>query len=99
MLDRASVIDQNFLIALKTAKFPNKVSNIQAGVTQLSPQEFVQLFESQIISRHLDLRARILKDQGIGFIPLAVVAMKETLHWERSFVIRIWPFYTIAQEP
>ncbi|AOE49443.1 thiamine pyrophosphate-dependent enzyme [Kangiella sediminilitoris] len=67
MLDRASVIDQNFLIALKTAKFPNKVSNIQAGVTQLSPQEFVQLFESQIISRHLDLRARILKDQGIGF--------------------------------
>ncbi|WP_223671162.1 thiamine pyrophosphate-dependent enzyme [Kangiella shandongensis] len=67
MLDRASVIDQNFLISLKTAKFPSKVSNIQAGVTQLSPQEFVQLFESQVISRHLDLRARILKDQGIGF--------------------------------
>lgn len=67
MLDRASVIDQNFLIALKTAKFPSKLSNISASITQLSPQEFVQLFESQLISRHLDLRARILKDQGIGF--------------------------------
>jgi len=67
MLDRASVIDQNFLIALKTAKFPNKLSNIPASASQLSPQEFVQLFESQLISRHLDLRARILKDQGIGF--------------------------------
>lgn len=67
MLDRASVIDKNFQIAVKTAKFPEKVSNIKASVTQLSPNEFVELFESQVISRHLDLRARILKDQGIGY--------------------------------
>lgn len=67
MLDRASVIDNNFQIAVKTAKFPEKVSNIKASVTQLSPNEFVELFESQVISRHLDLRARILKDQGIGY--------------------------------
>ncbi|NVK22783.1 MAG: MFS transporter [Kangiellaceae bacterium] len=67
MLDRASVIDQNFQIAVKTAKFPERLSNISAAVTQMSPKEFVELFESQIISRHLDLRARILKDQGIGY--------------------------------
>ena len=67
MLDRASVIDENFQIALKTSKFPEKVSNINAAVTQLSPSDFVELFESQVISRHLDLRARKLKDQGIGF--------------------------------
>ncbi len=67
MLDRASVIDENFQIAVKTSKFPAKLSNISAAVTQLSPKEFVELFESQLISRHLDLRARKLKDQGIGF--------------------------------
>ena len=67
MLDRASVVDKNFQIAVKTAKFPQSLSNISPAITQLSPKEFVELFESQVISRQLDLRARILKDQGIGY--------------------------------
>lgn len=67
MLDRAAVIDNNFKIALKTSQFPNKVSNIAAAVTQMTPKEFVQLFESQVISRQLDLEARKLKDKGIGY--------------------------------
>lgn len=64
MYNRAEVIDQNFRKFVKEGRFPQariRLSPSQAGIDQY---EFIDIFESQCLSRHLDLRARKLKSQG-----------------------------------
>lgn len=66
MLDRAKVVDENFVKFVKEQKFPaSRLSAVDCS--QLNRVIFLSLFESQIISRHIDLKARDLKEKGIGF--------------------------------
>ncbi len=67
MLDRASVVDQNFLDRVSAENFPAPQSRISPALAGLSREDFIQLAESQWISRHLDIQARLLKDKGEGF--------------------------------
>lgn len=67
MLDRAKVVDENFLHLVHKEQFPSATRKISAASAGLNRETFIELFASQILSRHLDLRARILKDQGLGF--------------------------------
>lgn len=67
MLDRAKVVDENFLARVQRQEFPTATRRITAKAAGLDNRTFIELFASQILSRHLDLRARILKDQGLGF--------------------------------
>lgn len=67
MLDRAKAIDEQFLRSVREERFPASQSRISPAVAGMSKQAFIELFESQLISRQLDLMARVLKDQGLGF--------------------------------
>ncbi|QGX38511.1 thiamine pyrophosphate-dependent enzyme [Permianibacter aggregans] len=67
MLDRAKVVDENFTAKVQRQEFPRAVRRITAKAAGLDQDAFIELFRSQMLSRHLDLRARILKDQGLGF--------------------------------
>lgn len=67
MLDRAKAIDEQFLAALERGQFPPCQSRITPGIAGLDRDSFIELFESQMVSRQLDLMARVLKDQGLGF--------------------------------
>ena len=66
MYNRAEVIDRNFRNYVSQEKFPKKHSHTPED-TGLKPFEFIELFESQIISRQLDLMARTLKNKGECF--------------------------------
>ncbi|MBI2379280.1 MAG: MFS transporter [Gammaproteobacteria bacterium] len=67
MLDRAKAIDEQFIRCLREGRFPESQSRITPAVAGMSKQIFIELFESQMVSRQLDLMARVLKDQGLGF--------------------------------
>lgn len=67
MLDRAKAIDEQFVHALRSGRFPESQSRITPSVAGMGRDDFIALFESQMVSRQLDLMARILKDQGLGF--------------------------------
>ncbi|NQD38187.1 MFS transporter [Permianibacter sp. IMCC34836] len=67
MLDRAKAVDENFTRRVLDGNFPAPVRRITAAQAGLNRDTFIELFHSQLLSRHLDLQARILKDKGLGF--------------------------------
>lgn len=67
MLDRASVVDEQFLKRVKQADFPDAKSAITPAMAGLDKKTAIELFDSQIKSRLLDLIARQLKDKGLAY--------------------------------
>ncbi len=67
MYNRAEIVDANFSIRVKTGQLPKARSHVSLNESGLTPAELVDLFESQVISRHLDLLARILKNKNQCF--------------------------------
>ncbi len=64
MFNRAEVIDKNFQKFVLENRLPEAHSSTHNYDAGLTPEEFMDLFETQIMIRQLDLRARILKDKG-----------------------------------
>ena len=67
IFNRAKIIDQNFTTFVKEGKMPPARTNLRLSQTNIRPSELISLFESQILSRHMDLKARILKNEGKCF--------------------------------
>lgn len=68
MLDRASVVDEQFLKRLLEADFPvPNSSTMSPDMAELDKKTAIELFDSQIKSRLLDLIARQLKEKGLSF--------------------------------
>ncbi|MGC1181342.1 dehydrogenase E1 component subunit alpha/beta [Legionella sp.] len=67
MLDRASVIDAQFVKRVQQADFPVLKSVISLKTAKLDKKTTIELFDSQIKSRLLDLIARQLKEKGLSF--------------------------------
>lgn len=66
-LDRAQVVDENFENFVTQNKFPQAQVAVKLEEVGLDADGFLQLFESQLLSRHLDLMARQLKEKNLGF--------------------------------
>jgi 2-oxoisovalerate dehydrogenase E1 component len=65
--NRAEVVDQNFIKHVKENHLPaarSITTPLDAGLDQ---NNFWELFRSQLISRHLDLYSRILKEKNLSF--------------------------------
>ncbi|BCA94295.1 MFS transporter [Legionella antarctica] len=67
MLDRARVVDEQFLKRVVRADFPELNSNISPTMAELEKKTALDLFDSQIKSRLLDLISRQLKEKGLAF--------------------------------
>jgi 2-oxoisovalerate dehydrogenase E1 component len=67
MLDRASVVDEQFVKRVRQADFPIPDSIISLESAKLDKKTAIELFDSQIKSRLLDLIARQLKERGLSF--------------------------------
>jgi 2-oxoisovalerate dehydrogenase E1 component len=66
-LDRAAIVDQNFIESLNNKKFPVAKSKTNIQESGLSSAQAIDIFQSQIESRHLDFIARILRKQDQAF--------------------------------
>src|SRR4051812_15930572 len=77
MATRPDIVDQNFIRCVREGTLPThsfksddpthcsgKLTVSEAG---LNAVELVDLFETQVMSRHLDFMARILREKGQGF--------------------------------
>ena len=67
IFNREEVIDQNFLDYVSAGNLPLSRTNLLLSQTNIRPSELISLFETQILSRHMDLKARILKNEGKCF--------------------------------
>lgn len=67
MLDRASVVNEQFIKCIKESRFPNRLSSSTLYEAGMDESCALALFDSQITSRLLDIAARQLKEQGLSF--------------------------------
>ncbi|MFO7529638.1 MAG: thiamine pyrophosphate-dependent enzyme [Marinobacter sp.] len=67
MQNRAKVVDENFTRRVKAGDLPSSQISLSLEDAGLTPSELVELFESQLLSRHLDLQSRLLQARGESF--------------------------------
>jgi len=67
MLDRATVVDEQFINRVSQAQFPLARSSTLFFDAGIDKKTAIELFDSQIKSRLLDLIARQLKEKGLSF--------------------------------
>lgn len=85
MYNRAEVVDRNFLKFVPEGHFPEAKSQTSLEEAGLSPAEFMDLFETQIMSRQLDLRARILKNQNECYYTIGSSGHEANAVWGKVF--------------
>ena len=64
LFNRAEIIDNNFITYLKNDNLPTLKTDIKLSQTSTTSSELISIFESQVLTRHMDLKARLLKDEG-----------------------------------
>jgi 2-oxoisovalerate dehydrogenase E1 component len=67
MLDRASVVDEQFIKRVSEEDFPLARSSTSPAQAGMDKKLAIALFDSQIKSRLLDLIARQLKEKGLSY--------------------------------
>jgi 2-oxoisovalerate dehydrogenase E1 component len=85
MFNRAEVIDQNFLKFVLEGHFPEARSHTGLEEAGLTAAEFLDLFETQVMSRQLDLRARILKNENECFYTIGSSGHESNAVWGKVF--------------
>lgn len=85
MYNRAEVVDQNFQEFVRTGRLPEARSHTGLAESGLSAADFMDLFETQIMSRQMDLRARILKNQNECFYTIGSAGHEANAVWGKVF--------------
>ncbi|WP_293268952.1 thiamine pyrophosphate-dependent enzyme [Neptunomonas sp.] len=67
MQNRAKVVDENFTRRVLEGDLPASHLPVTLTDVGMQPTELVELFESQLMSRHLDLQSRLLQARGEAF--------------------------------
>ena len=67
MFNRAEVVDQNFSRFVREGHLPTSHSSTTLSDSGLTGADVMDLFETQMMSRHLDLIARILKNKNLCY--------------------------------
>lgn len=67
MLDRASVVDEQFIKRVQKVDFPAPRSVLTPSQAGMDKKTSIEIFDSQMKSRLLDLIARQLKEKGLSF--------------------------------
>ena len=62
--NRAEVVDAAFVARVRAGNFPEPRQRLTLAAAGLTGPELVDLFETQVMSRHLDLIARVLKNRS-----------------------------------
>ena len=85
MYNRAEAVDQNFLKNVPSGQLPEPRSQTTLADAELPPDVFMDLFETQMMSRQLDLRARILKNQNECFYTIGSSGHEGNAVWGKVF--------------
>ncbi len=67
MKSRAEIIEQSFARKVLAGELPDSPIQLKPEEVGLTPEKLMQMFESQLLSRHLDLCSRKLQARGESF--------------------------------
>ncbi|MFO7647109.1 dehydrogenase E1 component subunit alpha/beta [Halomonas campaniensis] len=77
--------EQRFLAALRDDDWPTPASSLSLDEVGLDGPALLELFESQLMSRHLDLEARRLQARGEGFYTIGSAGHEGNAAVARAF--------------
>ncbi|MDT0594564.1 thiamine pyrophosphate-dependent enzyme [Glaciecola petra] len=84
MSDRNSHVKQHIIARVKNGDLPPS-SQWHHEDAALSKQECIDLFESQVISRHLDLHSRVMQKQGQSFYTIGSAGHEGNAAYGKAF--------------
>ena len=99
MFNRAKIIDENFLSLIKNGNFPSSQSKLSLLDTNFSSKDLISIFESQLISRHIDIKARNLKNDGKCFYTIGSSGHEGNAVFGRIFQIHDMAFLHYRSAP
>ena len=67
MSDRNQLVKDNFIERVLTNNLPKITTQLTPAKVGLSTAELIDLFETQLMSRHLDLHSRVMQKKGQSF--------------------------------
>ena len=85
MYNRAEAVDRNFVKFVKEGHLPPPRSHTGLEEAGLTAAEFMDLFETQMMSRQMDLRARILKNQNECYYTIGSSGHEGNAVWGKVF--------------
>ncbi|WP_281560741.1 alpha-ketoacid dehydrogenase subunit alpha/beta [Thalassomonas sp. RHCl1] len=85
MLDRNLLVKENFVKYVREGKLPESSSTLTPEAVGLSHEEVIDLFESQVMSRHLDLQSRIMQKQGQSFYTIGSAGHEGNAAYAKAF--------------
>ncbi|MGE4132192.1 MAG: thiamine pyrophosphate-dependent enzyme [Bdellovibrionales bacterium] len=85
MYNRAEAVDQNFVKFVLDGNLPESRSHTGLAEAGLTAAEFMDLFETQMMSRQMDLRARILKNENECFYTIGSSGHEANAVWGKVF--------------
>ena len=91
LFNRAEIIDQNFSKHVKNNNLPDSTNELSISDVSISPSKLISIFESQVYSRHMDLKARELKEKGECFYTIG-----SSGHESNAVFGNIFPYTDIA---
>ena len=67
LFNRDEVVDKNFTKYVNDGNLPKAQTKLLLSQTNIRSSVLISIFESQVFSRHMDLKARLLKNEGKCF--------------------------------
>lgn len=85
MQDRNQLLDENFVKAVQQQQFPTAKTAVTRQQCELTDAQLVDIFESQVMSRHLDLQSRQMQKQGKSFYTIGSAGHEGNAAYAQAF--------------
>jgi 2-oxoisovalerate dehydrogenase E1 component len=85
MADRNQLVKDNLIKWVKERNLPKLSSEKPPAEVGLSNTDVIDLFESQVMSRHLDLQSRVMQKQGQSFYTIGSAGHEGNAAYAKAF--------------
>ncbi|KGJ89389.1 dehydrogenase E1 component subunit alpha/beta [Thalassotalea sp. ND16A] len=85
MVDRNQLVKENFVSLVSAENLPQSACKLTPSDAGLTASDLVDIFESQVMSRHLDLQSRIMQKQGQSFYTIGSAGHEGNAAYAKAF--------------
>lgn len=85
MADRNQLVKGNFIKFVRSGQLPTSECKYTLEQVGLSGEEVIDLFESQVMSRHLDLQSRVMQKKGQSFYTIGSSGHEGNAAYAKAF--------------
>lgn len=85
MVDRNQLVKENFVNFVRSKNLPKSSSHLRPKDVGLTNHDIIDLFETQVMSRHLDLQSRVMQKKGQSFYTIGSSGHEGNAAYAKAF--------------